>query len=259
MNEQYTTRLNAGLGLIDETKGLLNLWSPGMSSGQLYDQALISGLFPGTTARRLRNIVAECFAPRFLVNAAAPARHLRILIGAIEKSELDQLLLLFTCRANRILLDFITEVYWERYAAGQKSISNDDAMAFVQRSVDCGRTQKRWEETTVRRVSAYLTGCCADYGLLERGQKRERRIIPLTMTTLAAAYLAYDLHFQGLGDNAVAGDDEWALFCLTQSETVSELKRLASKNLLMIQSAGGAIRISWKYQSMEDLCHVLAK
>ncbi len=41
--------------------------------------------------------------------------------------------------------------------------------AFVERGIDDGKTVKRWSETTVRRVSAYLTGCCADYGMLERG------------------------------------------------------------------------------------------
>ena len=60
----YTTQLQAGLGLVRETKALLEIWKPGLSSVDLYEHALSSGQFPNVTARRLRNIIAECFAPR---------------------------------------------------------------------------------------------------------------------------------------------------------------------------------------------------
>ena len=62
--ELYTTQLQAGLGLVEETKTLLSLYEPGMSVGDLYERALQSGSIPMVTARRLRNITAECFAPR---------------------------------------------------------------------------------------------------------------------------------------------------------------------------------------------------
>ena len=65
--QPYTSQLGAGLGLVNETKTLLDLWSPGMSANQLHEAALESGRFPTVTARRLRNIVVECFAPRYLV------------------------------------------------------------------------------------------------------------------------------------------------------------------------------------------------
>ena len=76
-NKPYTTQLQAGLGLVNETKTLLDLWSPGMSAVQLHQVALESGRFPTVTARRLRNIVVECFAPRYLVSGGAPAAHLK--------------------------------------------------------------------------------------------------------------------------------------------------------------------------------------
>ena len=60
----YTTQLAAGLGLIEETKLLLSLYEPGMTTAKLYDLALNSGLFPMISARRLRNIIAECLSPR---------------------------------------------------------------------------------------------------------------------------------------------------------------------------------------------------
>src|SRR5690606_39143208 len=202
-NAPYTTQLQAGLGLVNETKTLLDLWSPGMSTNQLHQVALESGRFPTVTARRLRNIVVECFAPRYLVAGGAPAAHLKRLASTISTADLTQLMLVFTSRANPILGDFARHVYWARYAGGYTHITHDDARAFVERAIDDGKTIKRWSETTVRRVSAYLTGCCADYGMLERGSRSSRRILPFRISPSVAAYLPYELPLSGVGDNAL--------------------------------------------------------
>lgn len=254
----YTTQLQAGLGLVSETKALLDLWTPGMGAGRLQEVARESGCFPTVTARRLRNIVAECFAPRYLVAGAAPAAHLKKMADSIRTADLLQLMLVFTCRANPILGAFIREVYWPRYAGGYTEISNDDAKIFVERAIDDGHTSKRWSETTVRRVSAYLTGCCADYGLLEKGLRSTRRILPYRVAPTSAGYLAYELHLSGLGDNAVLAHEDWQLFGLGREDVLDELKRLSLKGLLIVQAAGDVVRIGWKYQTMEALCDVIS-
>jgi hypothetical protein len=74
-----------------------------------------------------------------------------------------------------------------------------------------------------------------------------------------AAYLAYDLHFSGLGDNAVAAHEDWGLYGLGRDEVLVELKRLSLKGLLIIQAAGEVVRIDWKYQDMEAVCDVIAQ
>lgn len=254
----YTTQLQAGLGLVDETKALLELWTPGMTPTRLYERALESGRFPAIAARRLRNIVVECFAPRYLVDGGVAASHLKRLVGRVATNDLSQLLLVFTARANPILGDFVRQVYWPRYAGGYTQITSDDARTFVERGIDDGKTIKRWSETTVRRVSAYLTGCCADYGLLECGLRSSRRILPMRLSPVAAAYLAYELHLSGVGDNALLMHPDWKLFGLEREDVLEEIKRLSLKGWLIVQAAGDTIRISWKYQDMEALCDVLA-
>jgi hypothetical protein len=255
----YTTQLQAGLGLVNETKTLLDLWSPGLSVNQLYQVALESGRFPTVTARRLRNIVAECFAPRYLIGGGITATRLKQLSRSISTADLTQLMLVFTSRANPILSDFVRHVYWARYAGGYPQITNDDARTFVERGIDDGKTVKRWSETTVRRVSAYLTGCCADYGMLERGSRSSRRILPFRIAPSVAAYLAYELHFSGVGDNALLTHEDWQLFGLAREDVLEEIKRLSLKGLLIVQAAGDVIRISWKQQDMETLCDVLTQ
>jgi len=255
---QYTAKLQAGLGLMTETKLLLQIWEPGMTVPTLYKEALASGQFPNVTARRLRNIVVECFAPRYLVREAAPACHLKILLPSLTSEELHQFLLLFTCRANLILADFICQVYWPRYTVGNRELHNEVARAFVQRAVDDGKTIKRWADYTIKRIAGNLTGCCADYGLLENGVRRKRRFLPLHLSDKVAVYLVYDLHHRGLGDNNLLHHPDWALFGLEREDVLAELKRLSLNGWFLLQVGGDVVRMSWKYSDMEALCHVLA-
>ena len=53
-DEQYTTKLGSGQGIIEETIVLLELWSPGMTGTELFKVALESGKFPNISARRLK-------------------------------------------------------------------------------------------------------------------------------------------------------------------------------------------------------------
>lgn len=254
----YTAQLQAGMGLVGETTALLDLWSPGMSALSLQETALRSGHFPTMTARRLRNIVKECFAPRYLVRGGAPARHLKTLMPSVGKVDLAQLLLLFTCRANPILGDFIRQIYWPRYAASYASIANSEAQSFVSSAIQEGKTGKPWSATVIRSIAGRLTGCCADYGMLERGIRKERRILPFRISPVTATYLAYDLHFDGVGDGALPAHTDWQLFGLAREDVIDELKRLSLRGLFIIQAAGEVVRISWKQPNMEAVCDVIA-
>ncbi len=111
----------------------------------------------------------------------------------------------------------------------------------------------------MRRVSAYLIGCCADYGMLERGLRSSRRILPFRISPTVAAYLAYELHLAGVGDNALLTHEDWQFFGLAREDVLEEIKRLSLKGLLIVQAAGDVIRISWKQPDIEALCDVLAQ
>jgi len=257
MNRRYTTKLQAGLGLLNETRILFDLWHPGMTSTKLFQAALESGEFSNISARRLRNIVLECFAARYLVSQDYPAEVLKPLMNTLSSEQLSSILLLFTARANPILADFIGQVYWVRYGDGHDTIRNTDAKAFVMEAIRNGRTGKPWSDSTIRRVSAYLTGCCADFGLLAAGRKSVRKIKPYRVGPQTIVFLAYDLHFQGLGDNVLMAHSDWELFGLSKADLRREMKRLAFKGFLIIQSAGDVSRIGWRYQNWEELLHVI--
>jgi hypothetical protein len=71
--------------------------------------------------------------------------------------------------------------------------------------------------------------------------------------------LAHELHFRGLGDSAVVHHPEWGLFGLEPPDVLQELKRLALRGEIIVQSAAAIIQIGWKHNSMEELAHVLAE
>jgi len=258
---KYTTQLGAGLGLIEETRLLLDLWEPGVSTLELYQLALESGTFPGVTARRLRNIVVECFAPRYLVDTKgiSPAEILKSLQADVSSDVIRQLLFLYTCRANLILADFVREVYWNRYVGGHETVTNEDARAFVEEANDRGKTTKDWADSMKLRVSAYLTGCCADYGLLEGGTKRVRRILSFRPEAVTSAILSYDLRFRGLGDNAITTHADWELFGLEPTDVRDELKRLSLRGLVILQATSDLVRLSWKHETWKELLDGLSK
>ena len=76
---------------------------------------------------------------------------------------------------------------------------------------------------------------------------------------MVVAYLAYELHFSGVSDNALLTHEDWQLFGLAREDVLEEIRRLSLKGLLIVQAAGDVIRVSWKQQDMEALCDVLTQ
>ena len=97
------------------------------------------------------------------------------------------------------------------------------------------RTTACWSAGSARSVGSYLF-----------------RISPIT-----AAYLAYDLHFEGVSDGSLAAHADWQLFGMTREDVIDELKKLSLRGLFIIQAAGEVVRISWKQPTMEAACNVI--
>jgi len=253
----YTTQLQAGLGLIEETQTLLDQWQPGMATQGLVNTALESGEFPNVTARRLRNIVAECFAPRYLNPDPQPAAWLKTLNHRVSTRAFNQLFFLYTARANLILRDFVTQLFWDRYASGYTELTSEDSTEFVQRATNDGKTKKLWSETTIKRLSSYLLSVCVDYQLLQPLSRTSREISPIRIDPCTTVILAYDLHFQGIADNNLINHEDWQLFGLHPEDVRDELKRLSVHKFWIIQTAADVVSISWACNTMEEVVDVI--
>lgn len=252
MSKTYNSKLAAGQGLLEESRLLFTMWEEGMDHEALFEKALQSGRFPTVSARRLQNMVFLAFAPRFLERQEIIPR-LTALEQTLPRTTFDQLLYLYTARGNDIFADFVRQVYWPAYAAGRETLSNEEAREFVRNANAQGLTKQPWTESTEQRVGSYLTGTCADFGLLENGRKLKREIQPIRIQPITSIYLAYDLHFQGVGDNALLTHEDWGLFGLERADVLEELRRMALQKWIILQTAAGITRIDWLYDSMEDV------
>jgi hypothetical protein len=246
--------------MIDETIDLFRLWQHGDTPKQLRDKAIGTGIFSRATARRARNIVIEMFAPRFLADGGKSATQLKYLVESnLAADDLTQLFFLHTARAQRILFDFVTDVYWPRYRAGATRLGRVDAETFIHSSLDNGKMDKRWTESMIQRVAGYLLGCCADFGLLSNAKKSERSVKRFSIRPKVALYLTYGLHFSGLTDFALTRHPDWRLFGFDAHETVTQIKALAHDGHLIIQATTDLVHIAWRYRSMEECVRAIAQ
>jgi hypothetical protein len=259
MSGQYTVQLSHGLGLIDETRTLLDLWQPGMNAADLHRSALQSGFFGTLSARRLHDMISVGFGMRYLTDDAAPARLLKPIQHVVPRAAFEQLLFLYTARAHPVLADFVCEVYWPAYAAGKPAIGNEESLQFIEQAVRTGKTTTAWSPTMVKRMSSNLTSCCADFGLLESGVRRVRKILPFRVDPLVVTVLAYDLHNAEVGDNQILIHPDWGLFGLAREDVLAELRRASLNGALIVQAAAGVTRFSWKFKSMEELADGIAQ
>ena len=245
--------------MINETMGLLRLWEPGETPARLAEKAIACGALARTTARRARNIVAEMFAPRYLVAGGEPAARLKRLLEArLPAEDLVQLFFLHTARAQAIFGEFVTDVYWPQYEAGALRLGRRQAEDFIRKALDEGRMRKRWTDSTRRRVAGYLIGCCTDFGLLDETQRSDRAIKRFAIRPAVSLYLAYELHVAGRSDAAVISHDDWRLFGLETRQALKTVQELAHNGHLIVQAGGDVIQISWTYPNMEACISALA-
>ena len=255
---EYTTKLAAGTGAIEETITLLDEWQDGMSASELLKATLESGRLSSISARRLKNIVLECFGHRYIIRDGYPAEILKRLKDRMARQAFLQVLFLFATRANPMIRDFVVEVYWLLYAGGRREISNEDARLFVVAANSDAKTTSYWSESTISRQSGYLTRVCADFGFLERGSKPVRAIESFRVHRQTVAFLAYDLHLSGIGDNAVILADDWRVFGLDEAAVHEEIAALSRVGTLVYQRAGESVRIGWAHTSWDEVIDGIA-
>jgi hypothetical protein len=88
---------------------------------------------------------------------------------------------------------------------------------------------------------------------------KHRPFLRYVLRSEAALYLAHDLHFSGLGDQAILAHPDWKLFGLEPAEVAGVLAKLGNDGHLVIQSAADLVQISWKYQTMEECLNALTE
>jgi hypothetical protein len=255
----YSTALAQAQGIVGFCQTLFELWQEGVAPNVLFEQVRHANLLNTDSERRLRNIVIEGFASRFLREPfleAAPT--LKLLLTESRNSAFKtQLILLYALRQHGIFFDFLVEEYWPAVRAGARSFRSSDVARLIDRGLVTGKLTVNWSDSVRERVSSYVLGITSDFGLLGKMPAGNRPIVHWSLEEGMALYLAYDLHFLGLSDDEVACSDEWSAFGLRREDVTLFLNRLQDRGHLIVQDTGALCRIEWKYTTRQELAHVL--
>ena len=256
----YTTQLQAGLAMLQETRDLLRIYQPGQTASQLSEAALAQNVFTRMTARRAQNVVTEMFAPRYLAQAGQPAVLLqRLLRDGFYPDDFAQLCFLYTARAQAIFGEFVAEVYWPLVRQGAGAMERGASEEFVRRGLDNGRMQKRWTSSTILRVSGYVLGCCVDFGLLQKSTGGMYPFQRFAIRRAVAIFLAHELHFQGVPNVQICDHRDWTLFGLTPTDVRRQLSAGLLDGHAIFQSGAGLVELSWRHTNLESLANELAR
>jgi len=260
MNAAYSVALAKGQGMPSETILLLKTWREGMSAVELKRHVIANGLLPKATNYRTSDLVSRVFAPRYLSHGAVAAKNLKHLLAlGFPADRLLQLFLIYTARANLILRDFITDVYWPHYNAGSRVLQRQDALDFMKSARAGGHMPKNWSDAMKTKMTRYLLSALTDFKLTRDLPKGRREIVPYNIQPATTLYLAHEAHFSGSSDHAVLEHGDWKLFGLDRQGVLDELRKVADQGHFIVQFSGDLLRISWKHKSMEECLDGIAQ
>jgi len=255
---RYTIALCKGAALLDETRTLLQYWVPGQKVDELVERVQRENALAKTTAYRTNDIVRRVFARRFLVPSDAPARRLKKIVDQrLSRKLFAEALFVYAARADALLYDFATEVFWPACWRGRSTLSTAEVLDFLAEASGDGRIPQAWSSGVQRKIARGVLSTLSDVGFLrEQGGRRE--IASYYASDEGIAYLAYELREKGLSDLAVSEHPDWQLFGLAGSRLLARLDSLSDVCGLLAQRAGSVVRITWRYQSVEELIDALA-
>ena len=258
-DRRYTIALCKGAALVDETRTLVQHWTPGEEIGHFVDRVLHDNVLARVTAYRTKDIVRRVFARRFLLPTDEPACRLKKLMdNGLPRKLFAEILFLYAARADHLLYDFTTEVFWPACRRRRSILTRDDVLAFIAEATDRGRIKQAWSAKVQVKIARGVLSTLRDVGFLREQRRGHREIVSYYVSDECAAYLAYELHETGISDSAMCEHPDWRLFGLDRGRVLGRLDNLAEDKGMLVQQAGSVVRITWHYESVEELIDGLA-
>jgi hypothetical protein len=249
LKKEYNSNLLKGTGLIQEMLILIDTYDSSEPYLDFQERVVRDDLLSKSTENRVIDIVRNIFKDRFLgydINIPEVLKQMRE--EYVSMSVLTQIFFLYTCRANRLLVDFIIEVYFKKLNSGYHYLKASDPKDFIKVALADGRISSSWSESTMSKVSEHIIATLIDFELIERN----KTILNFRIVDLTANYLAHELHFRGISDNNIWHHEDWKLFGLMPNDVVSIFERLANQGTFIMQFSGELLSISWKNKSMNE-------
>jgi hypothetical protein len=260
VQRQYTTAISKGAGMIDETRRLLEHWSPRESLDDFTRRVQDQGLLGNATAYRTRDVVRRVFAPRYLKPTDKPACILqKVFSSDLPGRVFTELLFLFTARHDPLVYDFTIREYWPASRRGRNVMDIDPMLSFLSEAHYDGRLDNQWSENVSVRIARCVLGLLRDVGFLREITRGRREIVNYHMSEEGTAILAKEIQESGVTDSSLCKHPDWALFGMTELEVLERLDGLGEHRGVIVQRAGSVVHFTWTVNSIEELIDVLAR
>ena len=208
----YSASNASKAGLLPETELALRAY------GRLHDldaarRALLDGGLP-QRSRTTRAVIVRTIVDR-LVAWHPPAWVCDDLVAAAQDgsaADLHLLVLLHTVRQDTLLYDIVQRVVWPLWREGTVAISRVDVQRYLDGAVQGHPEIDRWSLATREKLAGNLLTILRDGGVL-RGAATKHIVEPVVSTD-AAAHLARLLDAEGVPQDDVAEQPDWAIWLL---------------------------------------------
>lgn len=255
-NRVYNSDLLKGTGLIQETMVLIDLYRAGMSKLDLVKLVLEFNPLAKDHENRTKDIINHTFYRRFLKDGESTVLEIQALRNNYISLEIiNQIIFIYTCRANLILFDFVKEIFQNFSKNGNLILPEKSEIEFIESAIRDSRIPLKWSDSTKQRVARHIGACLNDFRLTDKS----KRILPFYINDLTANYWIHKQHFAGLSDASIIELDEWNLFGLDRQDVLNLMHRLSLAGSFVYQHSGELIKITWNYKSMNEFINGITK
>ncbi len=257
---KYTTAISKGAAMLDETRRLLEHWSPGQSLDAFAKRVQDEDVLGNATAYRTRDAVRRVFAPRFLKPTDKPARVLkRVLERNLPGRTFTELLLVYACRNDPLLYDFTSREFWLAVRRGRSVLDTDAVLSFLSEAVVDGRLESQWSENVSVRIARCVLGMLRDVGFLREAKRGRKEIVDYRVSDEGAGILARELHEAGITNSSLCSHRDWGLFGMNRAEVLERLDHLGEERGIVVQRGGSVVHFTWYVDSIEEMIDVFAR
>jgi hypothetical protein len=252
----YTSKVIKAGALLADTKTLLSHWDLQASVRENLDRLRRENVFGKASRSRVQNILA-IIKQRYLREEAVAKALVALVSHRFAAASLDRLLYFHSARADRFLLDMVTELLLPLKVRGIIDIEVTEVERAIARWVSEGKTTSPWGENTIRRVTQGLLSTLRDFGVLAGAVNK--RLAPAYLPIEAFAYITFYLKQRQPSGAKLIDLPDWKLFFLPPEGVERLLVEAHQQGLLEYHAAGTVTRLTFPSNSLEDYAYVLAE
>jgi len=251
----YTSKIIKATALLGDTKTLLSHWDVTATAAENVQRLQSENVFGKASRSRVEDILA-IFRQRFMAEESVTKALVLLVKERFPAASLDRILYFHTAKADQLLFDIVTEIFYPKQAQGLVDLDALDVQRSIHKWVEAGKTASAWSEITTLRVTQGVLAALRDFGVLQGA--KNKKIAPAYLTVEAFAYIAFYLkQHQPSGAKLVELPD-WKLFFLPLEGVERFLIDAHQHGLLEYHAAGTVTRLTFPTESLAEYANVLA-